>query len=357
MSSNKVVNSLPNYRCSQSIFDEKIEKLRQAIEIIKSNHKAPIISNDVVDFDQVYALYKLFPNSTEFSKRFTIVKNLGMDDPRISDCYSWIDTVYNVLKRYDELGFDEVAKAIKGFERDLPAFEEAREKVAGYVETERCYQTDILDELNIEQKVLDRYANKMKYKYPKLFLEYTTRVQENKLECYYNDIARFEDIAKAIEKGYFDDGTELNVLEFWRRTPLKKDSNDTMNLYNQINPSIKGWCKNFRSRVEIFTKATLSEEQHNLIMNYMYSNGIYNTNRLTEHDIRYRYGRMRIFLGVELTDEDFEYMIKYIKVSGLYFSYDIYLKVLDEYLNGRLTKEMIDNLESKLPYTRKKNRI
>lgn len=239
-------------------------------------------------------------------------------------------------------------KNIIGLGDYLYNLESAKKVILSYIQSEESYDISrFLKTLNITLDYFCFCVDTIKKNDITLNLEYEKKEKNNRMKSHYNNIIVLKDIAFAIKNGFFMDGTEFNLLEFWKRIPFKnRDFYEQISENMDINPLIK-YSPMFITRVNNFTSVLLPEEGK-VIANFAKNNKISQSTCITELELRYFCGGERRIIhenkdengnvtgitDIILNEEDLENMILYMRINDLPFLIQVFQLVEKKYING-----------------------
>ena len=339
------------YKCSADVFYRKIYNLKEMIKIYENTS-----CNEI---DKAYQLFKIYNTVLEFEQKYRLLLIHGSSNPVLKDICSYIPLISKKMNEYKELGYEKDFMAIRTLERKMDGYEEAKNVLFSYIESSETNEKHFCEDMGITSLEFDKYIRKVKLIAPNLYNQYLAKKDSNVRLKYNNMICSFMNIANAIETGYFNDGTEFSLLEFWARVPLKENFKDEYKDCQKINSNLEDCAANFRSRVISFIRATLPIKQHNIILNYMVENKLKTTsNTMSFCDFKLRYSSINKItimdkdangkvINFNFTEEDFNNIMKYIMLRRLPLILEIYEIVQLEYIKGNITVDTIKNMEIK----------
>lgn len=344
------------YRCDEDPFKIKVANLKVVADILNDSAKE--------EFQKAYEIYKIFPSSLVFDKRFRLVLENGQNDPLLNECYDLITYVSNSLHIFKKKGYEKDAKAIRKLEFQLEKYEQAKEVIFNYIGCDYVDDESFLAELGITLEEFNKHLNVIKNLAPNLYINYLEKEEKNNKIQYDNIANSIIDIAQAIQSGYFMDGTEFSMLEFWLRVPFKQNSNYVYNKCCKIDPSLPSCTLIFRSRVLTFAKHILSKELYSSMLRFFNNYGIRKINFLTELDLKIMINGMKrvviygkndkgnrvVVADKNLNNEDLQNIIDYILIRKLPLIPEILNSVQFEYVQGKITKEEIESLRKNKHY-------
>ena len=345
---------------------EKLDNLKKIISIIHS---------DKDGMDKAYEVYKIYNVSKcaeKFRSSYSLISKTGQEDPDFCEYIVYFESIYNILLGYEAKGYFEVAKSKAKIEPYLNNYAHAKEVMTIFMLNGHTYELDeFLVENEMTKSDFDFCLKTIKVLDEELSAAYDRKVESDKVFRYTKNINACMDIAHAIKTGYFLDGTEFEMLEFWKRVPFKRDDLTRSEFfgYSKINPKIV-WAATCLGRVDNFTKVTMPEG-NNVIMNFVKNSGLKTKGQHTsELNLKIMYGGNRRFtkFGVDengnsviisdvcVNDDDLDNMIKYMRIHKLPFFLEVYKIVEKKYIAGEIDKAEIEKSDVKNMYSKKKNR-
>lgn len=342
------------YKCKDVDFKKKVDLLKMMIEIYDNNKLSEI--------DRAYQLLKLCNKVSEFETKYRLLFLNGANDSRLVDIHKYIPLIYNKLKKYKDLGWEEDFGAIRILERKIMAgYEESKMIICLYIESRLFVEEYILEEIGISSVDFNKHLLKVKGIAPKLYNQYLAK-KVSDLEFWYDDcVSSLLDIAYAIEKGKFEDGTKFSLLEFWARVPFKENYKNYDLSLKIIKPNLGKFGVDFGGRIRPFIEMALPLDRQNIILNFLSENGIKKvSNTMTYAGIKDKYRGMsritkkivdenneELLIDFDFTEDDFNNIIDYMKLRKIPLIYEIFEVVLLEYIMGNITKETIDIMKYK----------
>ena len=349
----KDMNPRKLYKCGEEEFNKKIELLIKMIKIYDNEESSEI--------DKAYQLFKLCNKATEFDKKYKNLLLKGENDPRLKGIYEYIAKISKKLNEYKNLGYENDFAEIRKLERKIQScYEQARIAIFNYIESEYFIEEQILEDIGVASYEFEKYIELVKSVAPKLYLQYQNKYMKNVILRYDDAINSFIEIAEAIEKGYFSDGTKFSLLEFWARVPFKENYKNYDLEFKKINPNLPKFGFDFINRVKPFISVVLTKKQQDIILNFMIENRINAvSNTLTNTDAKFRYGGLNnvvkryidennqeVLISFDFKEEDFQNIIDYIKLRKMPLVLEIFDCVLSEYVKGNITKDIINEMKT-----------
>lgn len=312
-----------NYRCT-------LEEI--ALRINKINEIYSVINSDVSDYNKAAKLLSFFNNSEEFRRSYALFIKYGKDDERLDsarDALDNFDMLYNKFKEYEEKGITEFVKYVLNVQGYADNYDYAKFVVEYYVESPESYKTSkFLKKFGIDEDIFKFCISAIKELDVDLYQQYLEKKEKNnRIRCLRN-AETIVDLANGIKFGILADGTQFDVFEFIKRVPFKRSSD-------------------FLSRLIDFMRVNNRQEM-GTIMRYMRANRLYTPSAFVPLNIEGLYQTKTIINGVELTNEDNDTIIDYLRVNNLPVVNRTYILARDKYLNGEFTAEMVEKQKEQL---------
>ena len=349
------------YGSTPDRLEEKLRIFRKIVEIVYS---------ELPEEDKAYQIYKIYrsTNSAErFRSSYSVIYKLAQDDPKFKEVILGFGTIYNKLLHYDEKGYFEIAKEKYKDNAYYDNYEHAKKVITDFIQSDHSYnRIFFLKEEGIKEEDFEFCIKTIKKLDNNLFKKYEKKLEANRQQRYNISLDECKDIAEGIKTGYFLDGTPFEILEFWIRTPFKDNNCATeFNEYGKINPKIVR-SLSYSGRMNNFTKYALPEE-HKTIMEFIRKKHLLTATYTSELDIRYLYNGTRRFIkygedengkriitqDISITDEDLDYMIKYMRVNNLPFIFEVFKIVEKKYINGEIDIEELKKIDIQNIYSKK----
>lgn len=303
-----------------------------ALRIKKLNSVYDIINSDNTDYAKAEQLLSLFKSAEEFRKTYSLYKKYGKKDERLSsarEALDNIDTLYSKFKEYEEKDIIGSVRYLLSIENYIQYYDYAEFAITYYINSSESYKEyDFLATLGIDKETLEFCASvieELNVDLYKQFLE--KKEQNNKIRCIKNT-KTITDLANGIETGVLSDGSQFDLLEFTKRIPFKRN-------------------QNFEFALIDFMKRNNPNEMKT-ILKYIYSNGLNMVYAFEPLDIKSLYSAKFTVNGIEITNEDNDIIIDYLKVNNIPLISKNYVLARTKYLNGEITKQMVEEKKSRL---------
>ena len=161
-----------------------------------------------------------------------------------------------------------------------------------------------------------------------LYNKYLDKKNENNRKRFFNNSVTIKNLAVGIRTGLLPNGVKFNLLEFIKRVPFK-------------------YSKNFVYAIEDFMLRNNMDE-YNTIMNYIVKNKLNLATSFAPLNLKSIYQVKTIVNGIEITAEDNDLIIEYLKQNDIPVIAKTYILIREKYLNGQIDIEKIKKKQEKL---------
>jgi len=294
----------------------RLKKINLAYEAIKS---------DKSDYTKAYELLCLYKSPEEFKKLYcTMIKKIENPNLAISkEALENFDLICSKFEEYNENGILEKVRYFATFRSYFENYEYAKFAIEEYINDEESYKIEkYLSKLGIDKDTFMFCVNAIRELDPDLYGELLKKKAENQKLLHLKNVKTIEGLVRGIETGYINDNTEFNIFEFIKRVPFK----GSPDFYEKLNRYISEVCPQY----------------YKTISKYLQENQLYAKSSLEPVDVRKIYGTRMVIEGTEVTEEmknDVLDFLKYNKIPLVNRTYNVALR---KYLNGEITKEMIE---------------
>ena len=207
---------------------------------------------------------------------------------------------------------------------------------------------EYLKEKGISKIYFNACLKVMKEKDNYLYQQCLLKIKKSKITNYYQNLSRCRDLAKGIKTGIFTDGTNFDMLEFYKRLPFvgeigRRDFLDCC----EVNPLIID-SNLILGRIDKFTEVA-DPDSNKIIMDFVRFKRISRIRIMKEEKLRNKYQSITKFrkkvidsngkefiIDKELTTSDIDKVIEYIKVNNLFFLEPVFILVLERYFIGEI---------------------
>lgn len=331
-----------DYRTIRIQLEDKIDDLNKVINIIDS---------DISDYNKAYEISKIYNNLEKFKKEFLFMLELDSDDQVFGYYVSRIKEICLILKKYEKLGIMGNVNYVRKREKIFDNYLYGKYVIESYIEYSNSYNIiNFLEEMGINQEIFDFCIETIKELDLELYNEYVRKKNINIKNNYLESVYNLKDIVNGIKTGYLFDGTNFNLLEFFKRVPFKyidvyrKEYDEFMN----INSGIKD-AGRFGSRLLSFSKVIVADD-YNLIKEYVSLNEIQYVNYVDNDKLKEIYSGIKITVvnngrkeSIILNDEIIDKLYLYMVYNKLPLLSQVFNIVKNEYLCGNIDLSIIDN--------------
>jgi len=300
------------YKNTEEQLKVKLENLKQLILIIDS---------DMENYEKILELCRIYSTPEKFRSAYQLIYNKGQNDPDFKDYISRFIDIYNFYLACQSNELLDNAKYILSIEGYLEDYEKAESIIIDYIMSEYSYRfSEFLISHGINDKMFERYTRIIETINVRLYDKYLNRFEENKKLRFISNRETIKELAKEIKE------EELEVLEFLRRIPFITS-------------------RTFVNKLMEFMKRNNSIEEYNTIMSYMAKNRLFDKNLTKQLDIEELYKEITIINGREITKEDNDIIINFMRENRYPMIRKSYVLIRKEYLNGNLNLDKKKSLE------------
>lgn len=317
------------YRCDIEELQKRVDNLNIIYKVLKSN---------LPEDEKVKIVFEIFKDKDEFNKKYSLLIKFGTNDPRLDsarEALNDFDFISNTINSFSDIQIKNVRyrREVENILKEnnyLDNYLYAEYVIKTYLTDDKSYlKNNFLENLGINYEIFQYCEELIQFLNPVLYKQYQECVSENnkKRACAIGMTIR--DLARGINTGYLDDGTEFDILEFYKRVPFKK------------------YEAKFVCTLKNFIWQNIGNENgiYSTINNYLYQNNIAkmipaSETELIKTSISYK--------GVELTPEIIHNVFRYMKVNGLPKVMRVYRIVLSKYVNNELDFSLLDEQEQQM---------
>lgn len=311
------------------------------LRLMKINEVASIFNSGDTDYNKVEKLLSLFESSEDFRKSYSLFIKFGKNDVRLNSARTALDNFDLLLtkfREYEEKGIVDNVRYVLSIKDYLQNYDYARFALSHYINSSESYkESEFLKELGLDKDTFDFCVQTIEELDVDLYSKYTEKRELNKkIRCVKNS-ETIANLAIGINTGLLSDGTPFDLLEFVKRIPFKY-SNDFLNTLAD------------------FMKRNNSQD-FNVIMSYIYSNKLNTPSVFAPLDIKGLYTTKTTVNGIEITNEDNDVIIDYLKVNNIPVISKTYILARTKYLNGEFTSESVRVQKEQIAADRGKSNI
>ena len=342
------------YGCTQEQLAKKVKNLENIIDILNSN------LDDVQKAYEIFKIYGVLNSAKKFKMAYSVIYKLGSNDVRFINTIGYYPNICEILDKYDANGYFKVAYERNKLAPYYEYYDYAKEIVVDFIRSANSHDLSFfLEEEGINKETFDFCVKTIDKLDIDLAKQYENKKNSNSYSRFCNAVSGCLDIVQGIKTGKFMDGTEFDILEFWKRVPFKENSTskEGFKSYTEINPEIL-FATSFFRRMDSFTKVIMPA-CNPIIMDFFKENNITATTFFKELDVREKYGnRTRKFFKYETdangnripvyeTFVSVDDILKYMRMNKLPFIYEIFYIVEEKIKNGEIIIEDLNKNNDK----------
>lgn len=305
-----------SYRCTNEELDLRLNKLNELMSIVNSQD---------TDYNKAEKLLLLYDSLKNLKKSYSLLIRYGKNDSKLDKARIALDNIDKIISTYTEYEEKGILGNIRYMFSVYDYFENydyAKFVIDYYISSPDSYITNkFLEELGISKEIFDFCVDTIAELDVDMYNDYLKKKEQNRKINYSHVKFTISDLANGIKTGMLSDGTSFDMLEFFKRIPFKK-SEDFMH-------SLIEFCKRN------------NEEDYNIIMSYIHKNKLDFSNTFKPLNVKEVYDTKTIINGVELTNEDKDTIIEYLKSNNIPVVSKTYNCAKIKYINGNITKDMI----------------
>ncbi len=295
--------------------------------------------SDVSDYQKGYEIGRIFDTPSTFRSR---IKRLDKyeNDEFLKDFSEKIKSVYQFFSDEYEKGNVDDARYLMHIKDYLKNYKYCDFIISSYINfNDSSFINVFLDTYGIDKDTFDFCLRAIMENDPILYSKYQEKCAENRTTRIKEVKMRIEEIANGIQTGFLSDGRKFDVLEFFRIFPFV-DGPSTNEILTDFGSKYNHLTKNI-----IRSKYFLEEnfpQYSDIIHKYMAQNKINNGSGKTFLDTYRRldigeiYRTRHIINGREITDEDKDKVLSYLKENNIPLISMAYSAAVNKYINGEL---------------------
>lgn len=303
-------------------FSEKNMKKR-LYELVYLN---TLYENDVLNEKTYYPIFKKLTTRYEDNNYYSYLKkskNLDLADEEIQRALKNVEEIDKNISQFHEgqtLKNLKYRKTIEKFlEEDnyLENYNYSEVVVNNYINYDKSYlKYKFLNKSGINSDTFDSCVKIIKFLNPELYEKYEEKKEQNEKKLPVVIKSSFSNLAYAIVNGEFRDGSEFNLLEFYKKIPLKNSGVGGINQY--LN-------KNFG----------FDSLEYNSIMKYIHKNNVYFTWQ-NEQQAKKNNGENHVVNGININNQLIHSVYNYMKNNDYPNLRSVYSIILDKAINGEI---------------------
>lgn len=317
------------YKCDTEELQKRMDNLNIIYKALKSN---------LTEDEKVKIVFEIFKDKTEFNKKYSLLIKFGTNDPRLEsarEALNDFDFISNTINSFSDIQIKNVRyrREIENILKEnnyLDNYLYAEYVIKTYLTDDKSYlKNNFLGNLGINYEIFQYCEELIQFLNPVLHKQYQECVSENNKKRAWAIGMTIRNLVRGINTGYLDDGTEFDILEFYKRVPFKE------------------YEAKFVCTLKDFIWRNIGNENgiYSTINNYLYQNNITkmipaSETELIETSISYK--------GVELTPKIIHNVFRYMKVNELPEVMGVYRIVLSKYINNELDFSLLDEQEQQM---------
>jgi hypothetical protein len=306
-------------------------KLERVIEIYQDKEK--------LEIDKIREISEYYKNSATFIKAYADIMKYD-SDPIISPFIGIIYEIGSFFIKCEENDLIRISKDLKVLEEAgyYDDYFGACQLIERYIDyNDSPYLKDFLEDYNVDEYSFKRCVDIVKALDGDLYNAYEEKNTKNQKERKIRTFEKINNLFTGIKTGSLPNGEEFNRIEAYRNLPF----------YDEITAKECIEDFNVKSAPFLTRKIKLLLEsiepyKSTAIMNYLYQEdliGSTNPSLITEDDI---YKTLIIYDGKEMTKEDKQNILGYMKQTRVPFLSRAFNEVRKEYYNGNIKRNKIE---------------
>lgn len=320
------------YKCTLEEIELRLIKLSMAMEIVNS---------EINEYNKAEQLLKLYQSAEELRKTYALFIKFGKKDARLDVARSALDNfdnIFNTFKILEDKGVIGNVKYALSIKDYFDNYQYASFVIGHYITSSESYkERNFLTELGIDKEIFEFCVSTIEELDVELYKQYEDKKQQNAKIRYMHNVMTITALAEGINTGILPDGTPFDMLEFLKRVPFK-------------------YSKNFMQTITEFMKKN-NPNDYNAIISYIYSNRLHLGTVFNPLDTKSLYQTKTTINGIEITNEDNDTIIDYLKINNIPVISKAYTLARTKYLNGEFTAETVKDQKKELYRNREKIKV
>lgn len=315
------------YKCDAKELQRRVATLNKIYQTLKS---------DLSTEEKAQIVFKEFKDKEEFNKKYSLLYRFGLNDPRLSQAYEALndfEIISNTINSFTDTQVKnsryraEVEKLLKETNY-LENYLYAEYVIKTYLTDDKSYlKNSFLKSLGIDSETFQYCEKLIQFLNPLLYKQYQECISENNKKRAFAIGMTIRSLAYGINTGYLKDGTEFNLLEFYKRVPFKEcEAKFVSSLKDFI------W-RNIGNETGIYTT----------ISSYLKKNNISKMTPINETEL---VETKMICKGIVITPEIVHNIFRYMKVNKLPKVMSVYSILITKYVNNEIDFSLLDEQES-----------
>lgn len=324
------------YRCDNEELQRRLDNLNIIYKALKSN---------ITVEEKAKTVFENFKDMEEFNRKYSLLVRFGANDPRLDsarEALNDFDFISNTINSFSDTQIKNARYRIEvenilNENNYLENYLYAEYVIKAFLEDDKsCFKNRFIKSLGINQETFEYCEELVHFLNPVLYKEYQECVSENNKKRTYKMAMTIKNLAKGINTGYLEDGTEFNILEFYKRVPFKRYEGKFVYTLND------------------FIKRNMGNEKgiYSTINGYLKDNNITRMSSVSEEKLN---ESNTTFKGVKLTPEIIHNVFRYMKVNRLPEVKAVYRIVLNMYINNEIDLSLLDEQEKQMKSEKKYN--
>lgn len=304
------------YKCSMLEFRERVESINRAYAIINS---------DASDYSKCESLLELYNSPYDLKKKYSLMIKNGQFDKKLDVCreaLNHFDQIYNAFVEYRDRGIVSELKYINNNRSLYEIFPYAQYLINEYINSSLIYKSKFISEYGLDKDAFNFCVLAVRILDCDLYKKYLEKEDINKKRIFIANKETICDLAHGIETGILKDGTPFNVLEFVKRTPFKDSPYYSEVLHDFVSRNLPQYTI--------------------MILKYINDNNIPPFQAFGPLDKTTLNSVKTTINGVPITSEDNDIIFDYLEANDIPVVGITYRYVREKYLNGEITKSMVD---------------
>ena len=289
-----------------------------------------IFNSDMITIRKVYALSNIYKDGNKLRKAFSKLRKYE-DDEFIKGYLNKIDELANYIDDANEKGLTNESKFLVEHEDYFDNYKWAIAIIEKYRKSPRMFIDDFLDDIGLNRRDFEYFVEIGKNTNPYLEIIYKEKVNESIRDRKYNTRKCFEAMYQGITTGITPEGIPFDELECYSLFPFR----NTKNLDELIKDFKAKNASSLNGKIANLLNEAMPVNKAITIYDYMLNHNIIPRvdNHVSEKEIL---NTKNIVNGKEVTKEQKEVMIKYLRVRKAPTYPRVITLVRDKVLSGNI---------------------
>lgn len=317
-----------------------INKIIEVVRIFRSNK---------TEEEKIQEIKQIYINSTELLNTYIEFIIPLANNSIINELHQ----IYMAMKKYDNniIKSKEIEKSqnlIEYFNNRRMFFENynySRYIVTEYINDDSAYMIDeFLDRYGINRKIFDKCVRVLEELDVDLYNRYIFKEKDNITRKYMEYREIFEDIIHGIKTNKLNDGTDFDIIEFWKRVPFINSKIATYEFadFKKIDSNLDSKSQGFKHKVKSFVEITQPKETElikEFLIKHKIGTGIIKLDLINLNSNPYK------IADISLTVNEINKIVNYMISNDIPLIRNAYIAVVEKYLNNGINIEDIKNAE------------